>query len=67
MPNAEGGLTVAGLTAACPECDAQVAIGGDAEVGEIVSCSECGADLEIRGLAPARLEVAPPEEEDWGE
>jgi len=58
---------VAGLTAVCPECDAQVAIGDDAEVGEIVSCTECGADLEIRGLAPARLEVAPPEEEDWGE
>jgi alpha-aminoadipate carrier protein LysW len=55
------------VTAACPECDAQVAIGGDAEVGEIVSCPECGADLEIRGLTPARLEVAPPEEEDWGE
>ncbi|MGA3185300.1 MAG: lysine biosynthesis protein LysW [Candidatus Dormibacteria bacterium] len=55
------------MTAVCPECDAQVAIGDDAEVGEIVSCTECGADLEIRGLAPARLEVAPPEEEDWGE
>ena len=39
----------------------------DAEVGEIVTCPECGADLEIRGLAPARLDVAPPEEEDWGE
>ena len=67
MPNTEEVLTVAGLTAVCPECDAQVAIGSDAEVGEIVSCPECGADLEIRGLAPAQLEVAPPEEEDWGE
>jgi alpha-aminoadipate carrier protein LysW len=44
-----------------------VEIGGDAEVGEIVVCPECGADLEVRSLAPARLEVAPPEEEDWGE
>lgn len=58
---------MAPLTAACPECDAQVEIGGDAEVGEIVVCPECGADLEVRSLAPARLEVAPPEEEDWGE
>ncbi|MGD1034224.1 MAG: lysine biosynthesis protein LysW [Candidatus Dormibacteria bacterium] len=58
---------MAAATAACPECDAQVEIGDDAEVGEILSCPECGADLEIRGLAPARLDVAPPEEEDWGE
>jgi alpha-aminoadipate carrier protein LysW len=58
---------MADLTAACPECDAQVELGGDAEVGEIVSCPECGADLEIQSLAPARLGVAPPEEEDWGE
>ena len=58
---------MAGLTAACPECDAQVAIGSDAEVGEIVSCPHTPADLEIRGLTPAQLEVAPPEEEDWGE
>jgi alpha-aminoadipate carrier protein LysW len=54
-------------SAPCPECDAPVALGADAEVGEIVSCTECGADLEIRALAPPRLEVAPPEEEDWGE
>ena len=58
---------MAPLTAACPECDAQVEIGGDAEVGEIVGCPECGADLEVRSLTPARLEVAPPEEEVWGE
>ncbi len=56
-----------GSTAACPECDAQVALAADTEVGEIVSCAECGADLEVRGLDPARLELAPPEEEDWGE
>ena len=58
---------MAGSTAACPECDAQVALAADTEVGEIVSCAECGADLEVRSLEPIRLELAPPEEEDWGE
>jgi alpha-aminoadipate/glutamate carrier protein LysW len=58
---------MAGSTAACPECDAQVALAPDTEVGEIVSCGDCGADLEVRGLDPTRLELAPPEEEDWGE
>ena len=55
------------ITGVCPECDAQVRLGADAEVGEIVTCTECGADLEVRSLSPPRLEVAPPEEEDWGE
>jgi len=55
------------VSATCPECDAPVELGADAEVGEIVACPECGADLEVRGLAPASLAVAPPEEEDWGE
>jgi alpha-aminoadipate carrier protein LysW len=54
-------------TAACPECDGEVLIGADAEIGEILTCTECGADLEVRSLSPPVLEVAPPEEEDWGE
>ena len=58
---------MAASTASCPECEAKLSLGDDAEVGEIVACTECGTDLEIRGLAPASLEVAPPEEEDWGE
>jgi alpha-aminoadipate carrier protein LysW len=55
------------MTAACPECDAPVGIADDTEAGEIVACGDCGVDLEVVGLAPPRLDVAPPEEEDWGE
>lgn len=51
----------------CPECDAQLTMADDTETGEIVACGECGVDLEVRGVAPPRLELAPPEEEDWGE
>lgn len=51
----------------CPECDAQVALRGDAERGEVVRCAECGAELEVLTLDPPGFTLAPPEEEDWGE
>jgi alpha-aminoadipate carrier protein LysW len=34
---------------------------------EIVQCGECDVELEVVGLAPLTLELAPEEEEDWGE
>ena len=55
------------MNAACPECDAQVALDHDTVVGEVVTCGDCGADLEVTSLDPAGLALAPPEEEDWGE
>lgn len=52
----------------CPECAAAVLLQKDVEPGEIVSCAECGADLEVIEVSPvARVALAPPEEEDWGE
>lgn len=54
------------LTANCPECDAQVDLTGMV-LNEIVVCADCGADLEVISLDPPALEVAPMEEEDWGE
>ena len=54
------------LTAACPECDAQVDLEGIV-LNEIVVCADCGADLEVVSLDPPALELAPMEEEDWGE
>jgi alpha-aminoadipate carrier protein LysW len=35
--------------------------------GEIVPCPACGADLEVVSITPLRLDLAPEEEEDWGE
>jgi alpha-aminoadipate carrier protein LysW len=55
------------MNTVCPECDAQVNAGADAEVGEVITCSECGVDLEVTAVAPFAVAVAPPEEEDWGE
>jgi alpha-aminoadipate/glutamate carrier protein LysW len=34
---------------------------------ELVKCPECSADLEVIKLEPITLELAPTEQEDWGE
>jgi alpha-aminoadipate carrier protein LysW len=51
----------------CPECAAVVQLPADVEVGEILVCTECGAELEVMGIDPIALDLAPEEEEDWGE
>ena len=54
-------------TVNCPECDAQVELVAGTEVGEILVCSDCGVDLEVTLLDPATVQLAPMEQEDWGE
>ena len=54
-------------TVNCPECEAEITLESNAEVGEIIVCPDCGVDLEIISLNPAKVEVAPMEQEDWGE
>ena len=54
------------MTAQCPECDAELEL-NDVMEGEIVVCSDCGVDLEVVSLSPLTLNLAPMEEEDWGE
>lgn len=54
-------------TAICPECEAEVLLEAGTEAGEIIVCPDCGVDLEVTSLDPAALELAPMEEEDWGE
>ena len=57
--------TISG-TGECPECFGEIEL-TDVMQNEIVQCPECGADLEVVSLAPITLEVAPEEQEDWGE
>ena len=54
------------LSAKCPECDAELQL-EDVIEGEIVVCPDCGVDLEVVSLDPLKLDLAPMEEEDWGE
>lgn len=54
-------------TTSCPECVADISIETGTEANEIIICADCGVDLEITSLAPIAIELAPMEEEDWGE
>jgi alpha-aminoadipate carrier protein LysW len=54
-------------TVTCSECEAEMTLDATAEVGEIIVCPDCGVDLEIVALNPAKVELAPMEQEDWGE
>lgn len=51
----------------CPECGAEFDLDDGTEVGEIVVCPDCGIDLEVLSMTPPEVDLAPMEEEDWGE
>lgn len=50
----------------CPECFDDIHLTAVMQ-NEIVQCAGCGVDLEVIELDPVTLELAPEEEEDWGE
>ncbi|MBT7191482.1 MAG: lysine biosynthesis protein LysW [Anaerolineae bacterium] len=51
----------------CPECAADLELEAGTEENEIIICPDCGVDLEVTSLEPVTVELAPMEEEDWGE
>lgn len=51
----------------CPECGAEFDIDAATIKGEIIQCPECGVELEVVNDDPFELDLAPEEEEDWGE
>ncbi|MBK8138241.1 MAG: lysine biosynthesis protein LysW [Chloroflexi bacterium] len=53
--------------AACPTCDAPIALPAGVVVHELISCADCGTDLEVLSLSPLSVDLAPEVEEDWGE
>ncbi len=54
-------------TVNCPECEAEITFAEGTEAGEIIVCSDCGVDLEVTSIDPAAVQLAPMEQEDWGE
>ena len=54
-------------TVVCPECEAEITLDVGTEAGEIIVCSDCGVDLEVTSVDPAAVQLAPMEQEDWGE
>ncbi len=55
------------MFAECPECAAEITFAPGTIVGEIVTCPDCGMELEVVSLDPPEVDMAPEEEEDWGE
>ncbi len=54
------------ITVECPECGAEITLENVVEA-ELVVCPECGIELEVVSLDPPKVDLAPEEEEDWGE
>jgi alpha-aminoadipate/glutamate carrier protein LysW len=54
-------------TIPCPECVAEITLDVMTEEGEIIVCPDCGVDLEVISVNPPVIELAPMEQEDWGE
>jgi alpha-aminoadipate carrier protein LysW len=54
------------MQASCPECEAEISMDKPMR-GEIIVCPDCGAELEVTNDNPLTLDLAPQEEEDWGE
>ncbi len=59
-------LQTASARSECPECFDEIRLEAVMR-NEIVQCAGCGVDLEVIDLDPVTLELAPEEEEDWGE
>lgn len=51
----------------CTECGAELDLPSSVEVSEITTCPDCGAELEVVSVNPIVVELAPEEEEDWGQ
>ena len=60
-------MTTKELTVVCVECEGDVVLPADVEENQIVVCGDCGVDLEVLSLDPLQVDVAPMEDEDWGE
>lgn len=41
----------------CPDCEEQIIIPDDSEVGEIIECQNCGAEMEILSLNPPQVSL----------
>lgn len=54
-------------TAESPTTGAIITFETEPMLHEIVRCPDTGEELEVVSLDPLTLELAPKEEEDWGE
>jgi alpha-aminoadipate carrier protein LysW len=58
-------------TGICPECEGEVHVSSDVEVGEFVTCPECDTELEVIETDPVEFDIAgdfeeeEEEDEEW--
>ncbi len=55
------------ITVECPQCGTLIGLKSAPMLHELLRCAECGVELEVVSLEPLALDLAPIEEEDWGE
>ena len=51
----------------CPECGCSVDVEESVLQGEIIECPDCAVELEVMSIEPVQVQLAPEEDEDWGE
>ena len=51
----------------CIECGTDVVLPDDVVENELIDCDGCGGELEVISLNPIKFDLAPEEQEDWGE
>jgi alpha-aminoadipate carrier protein LysW len=51
----------------CPECGSEVQVAETVMANEILNCASCNVELEVITTDPLKIDLAPEEEEDWGE
>ena len=51
----------------CIECGTDIVLPEDVMENELIDFDACGIELEVISIDPLKLDLAPDEQEDWGE
>ena len=51
----------------CIECGTDIVLPNDVMENELIDCDGCGIELEVISPNPFKFDLAPEEQEDWGE
>jgi len=51
----------------CLDCQTEIIINKDSQIGEVITCPDCGVDFEIIKTEPLEITQAPEIKEDLGQ
>ena len=63
----KGWRRITGVMMKCIECGTDIVLPEDVMENELIDCDACGIELEVISIDPLKLDLAPEEQEDWGE